>query len=354
MRKLFILAIILLAVIAGCDKMKPIPERYTVFDKLIDHSKPLAMGEDRDVYVFCDPANWKALEPFVRSGIEREVPITYPEKYFNLILADVKEAPSLAKYKNIVYIGDLESNEPVSAYMKSILDTSFKNRVQNSGGDLFITKNHSSRDQIVLFLLGKDALSLSKIGALQADNIFALLLKRFSERQGYYAYQMKVIGQKFFEPYPFSLQIPENYRLYSNDQTGRFLSFLYRAKMQNREIPDKYISVYYESMPENKLDLNWLIAKRKEIGQKYFEGDEFDENLIRKEAVNFRQYKGYRLLGAWKNMKHMIGGGFQSYAFWDEKTKTAYLIDNIVYFPAGDKLPVLLELYVISNSFKVK
>lgn len=354
MRRIIILGLLVMPLLFGCGKSAQEQVRYTQFDEIIDHSKPLAIGDDRDVHVFCDPANWKALEPFIRSGIEREVPITYPERYFNLVLADVKQAKTYNKYKNILYIGDLESNAPVSQYMRGVLAEDFKKRVEGSGGDLFITKNHNSRDQIMLFLLGKDALSLSKIGALQADNIFALLLKRFAERQGYYAYQLKVIPAKFFEPYPFSLQLPENYTLYSNDVKGRFLSFLYRAKMQNREIPDKYVSVYHESMNENKVDLAWLVAKRKELGQKYFEGDEFDETLIRKEAVGFKQYNAFRLLGAWKNMKHMIGGGFQSYAFWDEKTKTAYLIDNIVYFPAGDKLPILVELYVLSNSLQIK
>jgi hypothetical protein len=353
MHKLFLLALVLIG-LAGCFKTKAPSDRYTAFDNLIDHAKPLAMGDDRDVHVFCDPANWKALEPFIRSGIEREVPIVYPEKYFNLILTDVKEAGALAKYKNILYIGDLASSAAVSTHMKSVLAQDFITRVQNSGGDLFVAKNHSSRDQIVLFLLGKDALSLSKIGALQADPIFGLLLRRFAERQGYYAYQGKVLPSSFFEPYPFSLHIPDTYRIYSNDRSGNFLSFLYRARMQNREIPDKYVSVYHESMPENKLDLNWLLSKRKELGIKYFEGDEFDADLIRKEPFRFGAYEGYRLLGAWKNMKHAIGGGFQSFAFWDAKTKTAYLIDNSVYFPAGDKLPILVELYTISNSIQIK
>ncbi|GAB1467684.1 hypothetical protein MASR2M64_03660 [Candidatus Cloacimonadota bacterium] len=353
MRNVLILGLCLLA-LAGCFKQKTPTDRYTVFDKLIDHAKPLAMGDDRDVYVYCDPANWKTLEPFIRSGIEREVPIVYPEKYFNLILSDVKEADAMTKYKNILYIGDLESSAPVSVYMKRVLSPEFITRVQGSGGDLFIAKNHSSKDQIVLFLLGKDALTLGKIGAIQADPIFNMLIKRFAERQGYYAYQGKVLPASFFEPYPFSLQIPDTYRIFSNDSKGNFLSFLYRAKMQNREIPDKYVSVYYESMPEDKLDMDWLISKRKEIGIKHFEGDEFDADLIRKEPFNFGKYKGYRLLGAWKNMKLAIGGGFQSFAFWDEQSKTAYIIDNIVYFPAGDKLPILVELYTISNSFKVK
>jgi len=353
MRKLTCLALLLLTILA-CTKSKSEPTRYTAFDDLIDHAKPLAMGDDRDVYIFCDPANWKALEPFIRSAIEREIQLVYPEKYFQIIMADIKDAQTLSKYKNLIYIGDLNSEAPVSKYAKSVVDKNFIARVNNSGGDLFTAKNHSSRDQLVMFLMGRDAVSLSKIGALQSDNIFGLLLHRFAQRQAYYAYQGKVIAASFFKPYPFALQIPDTYRLFSNDQDGRFLSFLYRAKMQDREIPDKYISVYHEPMPENKLDLEWLKTKRKELGQKYFEGDDFDAELVRQETFRFTDHDGFRLMGAWKNVKHAIGGAFQSFAFWDEATKTAYLIDNIVYFPAGDKLPILLELFMISSSLTLK
>lgn len=354
MKNILFLLILALLLLSACGKGEGEKLRYTEFDGLIDHTKPLAMGDDRDVHLFCDDANWQALKPFVQSGIEREVPIVYPEKYFNLIMARISDADKLKAYKNLVFIGDLESTAPVSMYMKKVLDKDFITRVQASGGDLFVAKNHSSRDQIVFFLLGKDALSLSKYGALQADNIFGLLLRRYAERQGYYAYQSKVIDPSFWKNYPFTIQIPETYRLYSNDKEGRFVSFLYRARQESREIPDKYVSVYYEAMPENKLDLKWLQDKRKELGTKYFEGDEFDPELIRSEPFRFGKHDGFRLLGAWKNTKHMIGGGFQSFAFWDETTKTAYLIDNIVYFPAGDKLPILVELYTISNSLKIK
>lgn len=352
-RSLFILIMALL-LLSSCSKGPQHPLRYTAFDSLIDHNKPLAMGDDRDVYLFCDEANWKALKPFVQSSIEREVNIVYPEKYFNLVRSDIRDAERLKAYKNLVFIGDLESTAPVSMYMKKVLDKDFIARVKASGGDLFVAKNHNSRDQIVFFLLGRDPLALSKYGALQADNIFALLLRRYTERQGYQAYQSKVIDSSFWDDYPFSIQIPETYRLYSNDPAGRFVSFIYRARQEGREIPDKYVSVYYEAMPENKVDLAWLKNKRSELGAKYFEGDTFDSELIRSEPFRFGKYDGYRLLGAWKNTKHMIGGGFQSFAFWDATTKTAYLIDNIVYFPAGDKLPILLELYTISNSLKIK
>ena len=60
MRK-FMLFLLLLPILFACSKEGSKIERYTVYDKVIDHSKPLAMGDDRDVYVFCDSLAGKVL-----------------------------------------------------------------------------------------------------------------------------------------------------------------------------------------------------------------------------------------------------------------------------------------------------
>lgn len=351
MRKTIFLILIGL-LLFGCGKSSKESARYTEFDNVITSGKPLAMGDERDVYLFCDSENWTALKPFIQSSIERELILVYPEQYFNLIPTKLSELSKYENYRNLLFIGDLESGGKVSRHMQEVLAQDFITRVKQSGGDLFVAKNFASRDQLTMFILGSNPLNLGKIGALQSDKVFDLLIKRYALRQGYQAYQQPVIPSTFFEPYPFSLQIPNNYSLFSNDKLGRFLSFIYRARAEDREIPDKYISVYYEDMPENELDFEWLIAKRQALGEKHFEGDVFDEETVRKERTQLAGHEALRIVGAWTNEKHLIGGPFQSYAFWHEGR--AYIVDNIVFFPAGEKLPVMIELYVISNSIKIK
>jgi len=348
-----IIAIFLIALaLAGCESQKRDSGRYTRFDSLVDHGKPLAMGDEHDVYVFVDRANWQALQPFIQSSIEREIVLVYPEKYFRVIVKNISEVKDYRQYRNLLFIGDLESTGGVSAFMRESLADDFIRRVERTGGDLFIAQNYASRDQLTMYLLGSNKLNLQQLGAIQSDKIFDILVSRLVQRSGYQAFQQPVIPASFFEPYPFDLQIPNNYVLYSNDRVGSFLSFLYRARQQDREIPDKYINVYYEDMPENVIDHDWLIQKRQMLGDKYFEGDVFDEEVIRKEMATLSDYPAHRIVGAWKNEKHLIGGAFHSYAFWHEGK--AYIVDNIVYFPAGDKLPILVELYAISSSIKIK
>lgn len=345
----------LLILIISCGKKESKPSaRYTAFDNMLNYAKPLTFGDDRDVYVFCSEKNWKMLELLMRSSIERQVKLVYDEAYFTLIKSDIKEVEKYLQYKNLVFIGDLNANDDVTQYMVSSLTPSHLEQVRKSGGDSFSARNHNSRDQLVLYLLAKDKENLSKTALLQSDAIFSLLLKRFGERQAYQAFRGKVIDAKFWEPYPFSLQIPDTFRLYSNDKIGRFLSFLYRARIADREIPDKYISVYYEDMPKDVIDGDWLFNKRQELWKTRFDGDTIVRENIRIEPFKFAGHQGWRLVGPWENRKLIIGGAFQTMAFWHPESKRAYLIDNSVFFPAGDKLAILLELHMISATLKIK
>lgn len=338
----------------SCKPSADAPVRYTAFDDLTDSSKPVAFGEDEDVYVFCGLENRSQLEPIIRASLEREVALVYNEKYFNLIFTDIREIDTLKRYKNLLFVGSLEAGDPVSRYLKQALDAQLQARIRQSTGEILVNKNRFVKDQLILQVVGLNDAKLQELFSLSANRIFDLFLERYTKRLAHYAYQSKVISSDFFKPYPFSLKIPENYQLYSNDKDNRFLSLLYRARMQNTEIPDKFISVYYEPMEQNILDEKWLIDTRTHIGKVHFDSDSLNVQTLHTESFNFAGHPGFRLSGAWINTKRIAGGAFQSYAFWDEKSKQAFLVDTMVYFPAGDKLPSLMELFMIASTLKVK
>lgn len=349
-----ILLSLLLITLGSCQRDKAPVDRFTAFDKILDYAKPLAFGEDEDIYVFCGTQNWIQLEPVLRASLERTVGLVYDEKYFNLIPAEYSRLKELLPYKNLIFAGDLGSADDVSVHMRSSLPQSHIQRVQQSGGDLFVAKNHNSRDQVILYLLGQDSQNLLRVTNLQSGNLFSILLQRYGQRLAYQAFRGKVIDKGFWKNFPFTMQVPDTFRLYSNDAPARFLSLLYRSRMENRGIPDKYISIYYEDMQADSIDGDWLFNKRNEVWAAKFEGDQIFRDKIRMERFNFAGYQGWRLIGPWENHKHLIGGAFQCVAFWHPESKRAYLVDNSVYFPAGDKLSILLELYMISSTLKIK
>lgn len=350
MRKYLIL-LLLLPLLFSCKK-KAESTRYTAFDNLIQSGKTLALGEDSDVYIFCDKEKWAGVHDLLTPAIEREIKLVYPEKYFRLNLVDIKDFQKYSTYRNLLFIGDLASEDAVSQHIRETLDKKLLDRISASGGDLFSASNFYCRDQIILYLVGSNPINLVTLSALQSQNIFQVLMKRYRQRLGFQAYQVPVIPADFFADYPFELKVPNNFRLYSNDKTGNFLSLLYRARSESREVPDKYLSIFYQELPEAGFDFNWLKGSRAMIGEKHFEGDVFKAAELKEEKVSFAGHEALRITGSWINEKHKIGGAFQAHAFW-ERGK-AYLIDSSVYYPAGDKLPSLVELSVIGNSIRIR
>jgi hypothetical protein len=351
---LLLLLLCLLGLVFSCGKGSAQSDKYSLYESTVDSSKPLAFGDNRDIYVFCDADVWKLMQDYLKRSLERETFIVVNEKYFELIKSDIKDIDELMKYKNLLFLGDLKSKGAVSAHMRNSMQKRMLERVQNSGAEMFVARNRWVKDQLIVYMLGSDLENLAKLNMTQADRLYNLFLSRLGERLAYQAYQTKLIPEEFFTPYPFALKVPSSYRLFSDDRQNRFLSLLYRVRSETSDLPDRYLSIYYENMPQDSVNVDWLIARRQALAGKYFEGDQFDPKFIRSEKMAFGKYQAWRIIGPWKNEKHDIGGGFQAFAFYDGVQKKAYLIDNSVYYPAGDKLPELLELQKLSQTFRTK
>jgi hypothetical protein len=346
--------LMLLGLVSSCGKGAGDSSKYSFYESTVDTSKPPAWGSDEDIHILCDTETWKLAENFLRRSLERQVYVVVNEQYFHLIKADIREMDTISKYKNLLFMGDLKSRDAVSQHVRNTIPERMNQRVKNTGAEMFVAKNRWVKDQLIVYMVGSSRENLLRLLISQNNRLFNLFVNRYGERLAYQAYLTKVIPEEFFEPYPFSIKIPQSYRLFSDDKANRFLSFLYRMRSEAREYPDKYISIYYENMPADSLNLDWLIAKRRELAARYYDGDEFEVEKIRSERLSFGTYNAMRLLGPWKNPKHDIGGGFQTFAFYDAAQKRAYLIDNVVYYPAGDKLPQLMELEKISVTFRTK
>jgi hypothetical protein len=344
------LVLVLLSVLS-CDRKPVNSTKYQLYESIIDNGKPLAFGDNRDIYVFCDEANWKALEQMLTQTMEQKVQLVESERYFSLHRANIKDIENLIKYKNLLFIGDLKTKGAVSRHVATTMPAAMVQKVKTSGGEMMTSSNRWVKDQLVIYLAGNDLDGLKKIADLQKGKLYDMFVQRFSQRLAYQAYQTKLVPEDFFAAYPFSLKIPENYKIFSTDKLNRFVSLLYRNPSQSKDFPDKYISIYYEDMPAENLTQSWLLQKRKELAWKYYDQDEFDQNKADPQQITFGKYPALQIRGAWKNTKHYIGGAFQTFAFYDTVQNRAYLIDNSVYFPAGDKLPELLELRMISESF---
>lgn len=346
LKKFFILSLFL-ALLFSCSQESGSgnPKRSSV-----DPHKPMAWGHKQTIYVFADDNVWKYAEKHLVKTLERVRFTTENEKVFVVKRAPIDNLDNFYKFNNLIFFCDLESDDKVSNYIKEIMGSKVEAEVTENLVGMYTKNNVWANDQFILFILGNNESNLLKFNILQSHNIFDMFKEKLFDRITDQLYKTDVYSEERFKTFPWSLELPKKYILYKNDTANNFISFI--ARLRNK--PDRYISVYYKRIPKDDFSRKWLRETRSEISWKYYDEDEFADSDVRMEKYKLAGIKGWRLTGRWQNKKHAVGGAFQSFAFYDDNTGIAYLIDNSVYFPDGEKLEALYELEIISNSLKLR
>ena len=345
-KKIVVLGIILLLML-GCS---PKDNIHKTKSKGIDPHKPMSWGHKQTVYVFADDNVWKYAKRHLLKTLERVRFTTENEKVFVVKRAPIDNMDNFYKFNNLIFFCDLESNDKVSTYIKEIMGSKVESEVKENLIGMYTKKNVWANDQFVLFILGDNEPDLLKFNILQSHNTFDLFNEKLFDRIRGQIYKTSIYSDERFAAFPWTLKLPKNYILYKNDTANNFISFI--ARLRNK--PDRYISVYFQEISREEFDRNWLRETRKSISWKYYDEDEFFDRDVRMEKCELAKHQGLRLSGRWQNKKHSVGGAFQSFAFYDDVSGLAYLVDNSVYYPDGEKLEALYELEIISKTLKTK
>ena len=345
-KNILVLGIILL-IILGCS---PKDNIHKAKSKGTDPHKPMSWGHKQTVYVFADDIVWKYAKSHLIKTLERVRFTTENEKVFVVKRAPIDNLDNFYKFNNLIFFCDLESNDKVSTYIKEIMGSKVENEVNENLIGMYTKDNVWANDQFVLFILGSNEENLLKFNILQSHKIFDLFNEKLFDRISRQLYKTPVYSDGRFTAFPWTLKLPKKYVLYKNDTANNFISFI--ARLRNK--PDRYISVYFQKMAKEEFNRDWLRETRQNISWKYYDEDEFLDRDVRMEKFKLAGHQGWRLTGRWQNKKHSVGGAFQSFAIYDEVNELAYLVDNSVYYPDGEKLEALYELELISKTFKLK
>ena len=358
---IFVALILVLFASCGNRNQREIrePVRARTVNQVLEHGRsefvtnrrnPMSWGHNQTIYVFADRDVWHATEPLLRYSLERDFFTTENETLFDIVHGDIDRINHFFRFRNLIFIGDLNSNQPVSAYINRVMSEQALDSVRQRGASMFMNLNPWANDQLVMFFIGDGTQNLRYFMLENNDAYFQIFKNRFIARAVYQSQRVKGLRDSFFRGLPFIMYIPETYRVFRRDLENNFISFIWRSRNDQTHNPDLYISIYWEYADENPLDDDWLVNKRAEIAWKYHDEDEFDPNAVTRGMMDFNGREAWFVSGAWQNRKHFMGGAFRAFAFWDEELKIVYMIDTSIYFPAGNKLRHLLEMEGIAKT----
>ncbi|MCA9752582.1 MAG: DUF4837 family protein [Gemmatimonadetes bacterium] len=118
------------------------------------------------------------------------------------------------------------------------------------------------------------------------------------------------------------------------------------------DAPVEQMFVSWEDGRVERTPEEW-IQRRHELGWVHYDRDQVVWDMTG--AVLGRAPfgpEGTVIKGVWKNDKYVIGGPFESYAFYCPDDDRTYLVDLSVYAPDRDKGPLMRVLRAVSRTFQ--
>lgn len=319
-----------------------------------------ATGGDDEIIVFADSTTWAALERTLRTVFEDTVHTPIPERWFTLRRVDFSEFGQYEKQKNRIIVAPLHGEGAVGEYVRNSLDPKVRALVEE-GKEFFFTKFDShARNQLLMFLTGRDFSALSASLELHAADLLYyfqnMVMKReaaalMNERR----YHKKDIEKRLEERYHWTMTIQHDYYVAIDSAESRFF-WIRRATPADME---RWIFVHWVEAPDPAiLTDRFVLGLRDSLTREFLQT--VDNNAyvqiapyyLSIEKVNFLDRFAYETRGNWRFSDKSGGGPFINYTLYDEGTKRIYMLDASIFAPRVEKKKLLWQVDALLRTFR--
>ncbi len=313
-----------------------------------------SLGSYNKILVIADSTLWVEVQDELKTALEQIAYTPQPEPIFSLLQKNPDQLRRVMRHPNILVVGTLQSKGEMKNLIDKLLSEESTRRVESNEAFLFQKKNAWALDQILAVVVSKDVETLKKNIVEQGDKIFDVFdvfQAGHTFRTIFKQYEQKEIEKKLMQEHGWSVRVPHDYFVAVDSSELRYVWL-------RRFNPQRWFSVYWEPVDDpSVLSKEWLLEKRAYFVDKFYDGDYvYQDTLItvREKVVDFNDRYAIRLDGVWQNDKHVMGGPFRTFGFYEESDGRMYLIDLAVYAPGVRKYPFMRQLDVMAHTFKTK
>lgn len=321
--------------------------------------KSVSMDEGTSLYVIADSTSWLALETTLRCTFERTIQTPRKESVFAVHWVRPKEFNQYATRKHLAIIGLLDSDAEISSKVKGMLSAAVRERVVDGSAFVFPKEEPWAKGQLLLVLAANSVETLAEKLTENKDYLYGLLEKRLRDatrKEMFERYEQTEISQEVLEKYGWTIRVQHDYFVKIDRADANF--FMLRRSLPGRE---RWLFVHWvENASPEDLTPDWVMARRNMMTKRFYEGDfiylQDAKNPYGGSSITtIAGREALRIEGLWVNEENKAdatGGPFRTYAFFDEDTRRIYLLDLAVWFPGGNKEPMLRQLDIMAASFR--
>ncbi len=302
-----------------------------------------AVGPGYEIVVLSPPAH-RELGEAVAGILSKEIRLIRWEPSFDVI-DDVLDDDSFYRTRKLLFAVAPAGDPDLERLMKRATGTG----VQSSFPGLWIIREPFAAGQIMFVLTGEKE-ALLRVLEEQSEELLAVAeeaavtllmtnLFRTGEKDGARARMQELWG--------WGVRLPREWTVDDRFAEDGFVRVW-------RDAPVAQLFVSWERGQSDRSAVDWML-RRDELTGLYYQGDFIDRIDGRSEAVDGPTpfgIDGAALHGVWENEIYVIGGPFESWAFYCAEDDRTYLIDLSVYAPDREKRPLLRILEAVARTFR--
>ncbi|MDZ7361626.1 MAG: DUF4837 family protein [candidate division KSB1 bacterium] len=308
-------------------------------------------GNEKEIIVIADSLDYAFLQEELSRTFEREVATPWPEKIFELKPISADQMENYFNHPQLLLIGILDRATPAASRVKSMLAPEVAERIRNGQNYVLQKDEPWAEDQRLVVLCAAHLDTLKQRISSHRDELFSMFDQFVAERmqrEMYSQFERKELAATLLEKYGWTLRIQHDYHLYKEFPLENFV-------MLRRSWPERWLFVSWEKLNDSKpITPDEIVAWRNRIGERFYEGDKIVDNELTFHQVDFAGYRALEAQGLWENEKKVAGGPFKAWAFYDDSTQQAFLIDIAVFAPGKEKVKFLRQLEIMARTFETR
>ncbi len=307
-------------------------------------------GDFENIFVFADTGLFVNVKTELEQVFDNYLYTPHSEKSFYVDFRRLSSLNNYTKRRNLLFLALLNGDDETSKYVSQLLSEEVKEAIANGSIFYIFREDLFAKNQMCIFLIGKDESNLKGNLITYRDDIFKQMDEYHFKRLDSIIFlkgEQVALEEYFWDNLGWKIRIQHDYYIAKETESGNFVWF-------RRFKPDRNIYIYRFDGDSSALNEEYITSIRDSLGKIYFEGDRVSKKDTYAKFENFKQYPALTLRGIWQNDTHYIGGPFKSYTIFDEASGQIYIIDMLVTAPGERKKPFLDQLDVMARTFTIK
>ena len=312
-------------------------------------TKSSSAGDFDHIIVFSDSTLYKDMESSLNHIFDNFIYTPHSERSFLQKWVPLNLIDSYKKRRNIIFIGLLDQNDPVSEYVKKMLSIEIQSKILK--GEIFtiFKEDLFAFDQLGLIICAADRNQLESKLLNQSETIY----KKFEDyhfnrlERILFSGDEQIDSEEFLsKEYGWMVRIPYSYQIVKRTSDSNFVWI-------KRTEPSRSLFVYRVPGEDSMITENWIRGIRDSLATVYFDGDSISIGDTYTLQTEFNGTPAMKMVGIWQNHQQILGGPFRTYVFYEKDSGYIYLVDISVVAPGKRKKPYLDQLEVIARTFKI-